>query len=49
MSVPESVVQIVKMVRMTALSKPDGGVRGILAGDVFRRRIAWTAKQLEMQ
>ena len=43
----ESVVQIVKMERMTALSKSDGGVRGIVAGDVFRRLIARTmAKQL---
>ena len=33
---PESVVQIVKMERMTALSKPDGGVRRIVAGHVFR-------------
>ena len=45
--IPESVVQIVKMGRLTALSKPDGGVRGIVAGDVFRRLVARTmAKQL---
>ena len=44
--IPESVVHIVKMGRMTALSKSDGGVRGIVAGDVFRRLIARTmAKQ----
>ena len=43
----EIVVQIVKMGRLTALSKPDGGVRGIVAGDVFRRHVARTkAKQL---
>ena len=45
--IPESVVQIVKMGRLTAVSKPDGGVRGIVAGDVFRRLVARTmAKQL---
>ena len=45
--IPESVVQIVKMGRMTALSKSDGGVRGIVAGDVFWMLIARTmAKQL---
>ena len=43
--IPESVVQIVKMGRMTALSKPDGGVRGIVAGDVFRRLVARTMAQ----
>ena len=33
--------------RLTALSKRDGGVRGIVAGDVFRRLVARTmAKQL---
>ena len=45
--IPESMVQLVKMGRMTALSKSDGGVRGIVARDVFRRLIARTmAKQL---
>ena len=32
---------------MTALSKPDGGVRGIVVGDIFRRLVARTiAKQV---
>ena len=26
--------------RLTALRKPDGGVRGIVVGDVFRRVVA---------
>ena len=33
--------------RLTALRKPDGGVRGIVVGDVFRRVVArTTAKQI---
>ena len=31
--------------RLTALSKPDGGVRGIIAGDVVRRLVAKTTSQ----
>ena len=38
--VPQSVVKMVKLGRMTALSKLDGGVRGIVAGDVVRRLVA---------
>ena len=35
---------------MTALRKPDGGVRGIVVGDVFRRLVARTiAKQFAEQ
>ena len=30
---------------LTALQKPNGGVRGILAGDVFRRLVARTIAQ----
>ena len=30
---------------MTALAKPDGGVRGIVAGDVIRRLVARTMAQ----
>ena len=30
---------------MTALQKPDGGVRGIVVGDVFRRVVARTIAQ----
>ena len=33
---------MVKLGRMTALSKPDGGVRGIVTGDVVRRLVART-------
>ena len=30
------------MGRLTALSKPDGGVRGIVVGDILRRMVART-------
>ena len=43
--IPDTVIQMVKMVRLRALSKPDGGVRGIVAGDVFRRLVARTMPQ----
>ena len=43
--VPQSVVQMVRQSRMTALAKPDGGVRGIVAGDVIRRLVAKTMAQ----
>ena len=36
--VPQTVVDMVRSGRLTALTKPDGGVRGIVAGDVIRRR-----------
>ena len=45
--VPPFVVPLVRCGRMTALAKPDGGVRGIVSGDVLRRLVARTmAKQL---
>ena len=34
-----------RMGRVTALAKPDGGMRGIVVGDVFRRLIARTIAQ----
>ena len=44
--VPEEVMDAIRCGRLTALRKPDGGVRGIVVGDVFRRAIARTiAKQ----
>ena len=36
---------MVRLGRLTALSKPDGGVRGIVAGDVVRRLVARTMSQ----
>ena len=35
--------------RLTALQKPDGGVRGIVAGDVVRRLVARTVSQQLME
>ena len=43
--VPEVAVQMVRVGRLTALAKPDGGVRGIVAGDVVRRLVSRTIAQ----
>ena len=47
--VPESIQAAIKMGRMTALSKDDGGVRGIVVGDVVRRLVARTISQQLME
>ena len=45
--VSQQIVDAVRMGRITALRKSDGGVRGIVAGDLFRRLVSRTiAKQL---
>ena len=43
--VPGVAVQMVRVGRLTALTKPDGGVRGIVAGDVVRRLVSKTIAQ----
>ena len=43
--VPLEVVEAIRLGRITALQKPDGGVRGIVVGDVFRRVVARTIAQ----
>ena len=43
--VPPVVVNMVRCGRMTALAKPDGGVRGIVSVDVLRRLVARTMAQ----
>ena len=43
--VPPTVVEAIRVGRMTALRKPDGGVRGIVAGDVIRRLVSRTIAQ----
>ena len=43
--VPAEEMRLVRGGRLTALSKPDGGVRGIVAGDVIRRLVARTMSQ----
>ena len=43
--VPVRVEPAIRLGRMTALQKPDGGIRGIVVGDVFRRLIARTMAQ----
>ena len=44
---PVAAVEGVRMGRITALQKPNGGIRGIVVGDILRRLIARTmAKQM---
>ena len=43
--VPVRVEPAIRLGRMTALQKPDGGITGIVVGDVFRRLIARTMAQ----
>ena len=43
--VPEDVAQALGLCRLTALRKPNGGVRGIATGDVFRRLVTRTIAQ----
>ena len=43
--VPPNALEGLKLGRITALEKPDGGVRGIVVGDVFRRIVARTIAQ----
>ena len=48
--VPEEVLPAVRLGRMTAPQKPDGGVWGVVVGDVFRRLVGRTlAKQFAEQ
>ena len=44
-SAPDVFWDAFRIRRVTALTKPDGGVRGIVVGDVFRRLIARTIAQ----
>ena len=43
--IPRDVLEIVRMGRMTALQKANGGVRGILAGDMVTRWVTRTIAQ----
>ena len=43
--VPEEIQAAIRMGRLTALREADGGVRGIVAGDVVRRLVARTMSQ----
>ena len=42
---PQVIVNTIRMGRMTALQKDDGGVRGTVAGDIIRRLVACTVAQ----
>ena len=46
--IPAAVVDVVRLGRMIALQKPDGGVRGIVVGDVLRRLVGRTIAQQVM-
>ena len=44
---PAEALEGIRLGRLTALRKPDGGVRGIVVGDILRRLVARTmAKQV---
>ena len=46
-NVPDEIIEAIRLGRLTALSKPDGGVRVIVVGDILRRLVARTiAKQI---
>ena len=46
-NIPKEVLEGLRLGRLTALCKPDGGVRGIVVGDVMRRLVARSmAKQI---
>ena len=45
-NIPEEILAVLRVGQMTALQKPNGGVRGMVVGDVVRRLVAKTmAKQ----
>ena len=45
-NIPEVIMEAIRLGQMTALRKPDGGVRGIVVGDIVRQLVARTiAKQ----
>ena len=44
-TVPDDILDVVRLGRMTALCKPNGGVRGIVAGGIVRRFVAKTISQ----
>ena len=43
--VPPSIVDVIRVGRLTALRKSNGGVRSIVAGEVLRRLVARTTAQ----
>ena len=43
--VPEEIKGAIRLGRLTALRKPNGGLRGIVAGDIVRRLVARTMAQ----
>ena len=44
-AVPEEILDVIRLGRLTALAKPSGGIRGIVCGDIVRRLVAKTMAQ----
>ena len=44
-SLPEPILEGIRLGRLTALQKPQGGVRGVVVGDIVRRLVAKTMAQ----
>ena len=44
-SVPDEIIQALRVGRLTPLLKPSGGVRGIVTGDIIRRLVARTVSR----
>ena len=40
--VPDEIMDAIRLGRLTALRKPNGGVRGIVVGDIVRRLVGRT-------
>ena len=47
--IPRAIQEAIRLGRLTALQKRDGGVRGIVAGDIVRRLVARTMSQQLME
>ena len=47
--IPDEIASALRVGQLTALRKPNGGVRGIVVGDVIRRRVAKTISQQFME
>ena len=45
LAVPQKVVEMIRVGRLTALSKPDGRVRGVVVGETVRRLVSRTIAQ----
>ena len=44
-AIPEEILDVIRLGRLTALTKPSGGIRGIVCEDIVRRLVARTIAQ----